>query len=385
MICYADDTILIVSGETIGEVQNAGRHLADKAINKIQSLGLRVATNKTEAILFLPRKKRWEDGLTIKIGDSDIPLKPNMKYLGVIIDRKWNYWDHVNYAAKKGKAVSLALGRLMPNLRGPNKMVRLLYSNVIHSVLLYAAPAWHTVFRGSRMHWGQLMAVQRHNNVRTIAGYCTLSAMAANLLSGVPPLDVIARGHRRIYEWKVADRKGIWNEEWPVEEIRTKMMDMIYREWEDRIGEHSITTVTLSRAFMGLIKPWKERRFGSLNYWGTQMLTGHGSFGSYVKRIGKSSTDRCQHCDDGPDTAEHTLVACPAWCELRSLLTEAAKKTVKPDNIVEVMLSGKDQWEAVLKYCEVVMSAKAQAERNVEQEERNTMTGWKRRRKKKRN
>jgi len=71
-----------------------------------------------------------------------IAIRPKkyMKYLGVLLDCKLNFKQHFKYIDEKVGKVTRALGRLMPNLRGPSEKKRRLYAGIIASVVLYAAP-----------------------------------------------------------------------------------------------------------------------------------------------------------------------------------------------------------------------------------------------------
>lgn len=209
-----------------------------------------------------------------------------------------------------------ALHGLMPNLRGP---ARLLYAGVVQSIMLYAIPAWCSIFNTSKGYWRKLIAIQRRTAIRVIAGYRTMSVTAAGILAGVPPIDLLAEGHAQAYKWRCKDRDNEW-EEWGPEEIRSRMMNNIYREWETRIGQNedrgqarSRTSARIRRAFMGQIKNWKERNHGTVDYWMTQIFTGHGHFTEFVNRIGKDPLCECYHCGAVKDMAEHTLEVCPAW------------------------------------------------------------------------
>ncbi|XP_033317926.1 uncharacterized protein LOC117215651 [Bombus bifarius] len=57
---------------------------------------------------------------------------------------------------------------------------------------------------------------------------------------------------------------------------------------------------------------WRSRRGLPLIYQMTQMLTGHGVFGEYLRKIGRETADICHHCREGRDTAQHTLELSPA-------------------------------------------------------------------------
>lgn len=232
------------------------------------------------------------------------------------------------------------------------------------------------------MHWASLMAAQRQTSIRVAAGYCTTSELAAGLLSGTPLLDLIAEGHARTYRWCKELRRNRWVEDWSPKEIKRRNMDTIYDSWEERllVKEYDTTSVTLRKAFQGKIKQWCERKHGQLNYWNTQILTGHGSFGVYLARVRKEETSLCRYCKMEEDTAEHTLARCPEWADARCGLTETAGCEVDAANIIEVMLSSKDKWKAVTIFAEDVLRIKAQDESEEERKRKSSPTQKRRRR-----
>ncbi|XP_043604103.1 uncharacterized protein LOC122577083 [Bombus pyrosoma] len=95
----------------------------------------------------------------------------------------------------------------------------------------------------------------------------------------------------------------------------------------------------------------------------TQILTGHGVFGEYLKKIGRETTDTCHHCGEDRDTTQHTLETCPAWELPRYTLRQVIDERLTPSAIIAAMLSGPQEYEAVRLFCERVMLAKERAER----------------------
>ncbi|XP_014614863.1 PREDICTED: uncharacterized protein LOC106792846, partial [Polistes canadensis] len=49
----------------------------------------------------------------------------------------------------------------------------------------------------------------------------------------------------------------------------------------------------------------------------TQLITGHRCFPSYLFRIGKAASAQCFYCGTNVDDADHILVDCPAWVNVR--------------------------------------------------------------------
>lgn len=167
-------------------------------------------------------------------------------------------------------------------------------------------------------------------------GYKTTSSIAAGLLAGVPPLDIIARSHADMYNWKKQIQADQWMQEWDPHDREQRREEEIYRKWEDRISlnewrsEDTTTSVRLREAFEEHIKHWVERCHGSVDFWTTQVLTGHGYFGEFIHKMGKCPNAICEHCTSGViDSAKHTLEVCTAWDEQR----EAYKESTGLDNI----------------------------------------------------
>jgi hypothetical protein len=98
----------------------------------------------------------------------------------------------------------------------------------------------------------------------------------------------------------------------------------------------------------------------------TQVLTGHGVFGEYLLKIKREVTSICQHCQEEEDTAQHTLERCPAWEEPRRVLRLTIGVRLVPEEVMEAMTRGQQELATVRNYCEQVMLAKEQAEKNRE-------------------
>lgn len=131
---------MIARGRNTEEAARFAEVRANVLINRIEELGLKVAVEKTEAMVF--RKKKGSLVIQLDIGGKEISTKLSMKYLGVIIDGEWNMRDHFKYVMEKSRTIINNIGRLMPNLGGPRESRRRFYNYVVHSVILYPAPVW---------------------------------------------------------------------------------------------------------------------------------------------------------------------------------------------------------------------------------------------------
>ncbi|KAF0704934.1 Reverse transcriptase domain-containing protein [Aphis craccivora] len=121
----------------------------------IGDLGLRLAVEKTEAVVF--KAQYGPADLRLCIGDQAVQLCAALKHLEVVHEGKgmW-YGAHYRAAADKARRILAALRGLMPNIGGPREPRKRLLLSVVHSVMLYGAPTrgaelWTT--RPIRKRW----------------------------------------------------------------------------------------------------------------------------------------------------------------------------------------------------------------------------------------
>ncbi|KMQ91162.1 reverse transcriptase [Lasius niger] len=250
-------------------------------VNRIKRLGLTVSANKTEAVLFYGRRNKPKDLPSLIVDGEIVQTRPSMKYLGVILDSKMLFREHLNYIETKVAKVTKTLGRLMPNLRGPKERKRKLYANVILSIILYAAPIWCDAMSTSKNRT-KLDRLVRMVNIRVAAAYRTVSLEAASIMVRIPPLHLLAALRRRVY-LRVADLRS--TKQWSkiaVKEIKEEETLIMRRQWEFHIGRPNLSGVRVREAVLPIFNQWLD---GRLTFHMTQIISGHGCFGSYLFRI----------------------------------------------------------------------------------------------------
>lgn len=348
LVAYADDVALLVEHKLPAHIKANG----DEALRVIGEwmvkVGLTLAVEKTEAIKFTRHLHAEFDGLML-LG-AQVPYKETVRYLGVVLDRRLSFGQHIECAAQKACRVASEVGRLMPNIGGPKSGRRRLYLGVTQSILLYAAPVWEGALSVEK-HRRKMASVQRACALRVVCGYRTVSEQAALVLASSPPIDLLAAERRVCYEAKKAGCL-----DWPLAKGET------LRRWQERWS--SAVDGAWTRRLIVDLKPWCERKHGVLSYRLTQLLTGHGCFGVYLNRIGKEATAACHHCEASSDDAEHTMLRCPAWASQRdSLQRELGGAPLDVEGVIPQMLLSLRYWLAWQNFSEAVMSAKEEAER----------------------
>ncbi|XP_022820633.1 uncharacterized protein LOC111352389 [Spodoptera litura] len=137
------------------------------------------------------------------------------------------------------------------------------------------------------------------------------------------------------------------------------------RSWQRLLRPTAgLTTV---EAIRPVLDDWLGRKHGSLSFRVTQVLSRHGCFSKYLCRIEREPNARCHHCVHcGEDTAQHTLAECVAWEEQRRVLTNEVGGDLSLPAVVRKMVDSTELWDAVVSFCEDVMSQKETAERERE-------------------
>nr|XP_041633309.1 uncharacterized protein LOC121503173 [Drosophila kikkawai] len=272
LVGFADDIAVVVVDKELAGAEE----LCDRSISRINlwlsSVGLQLAPQKTEAMLVSSRKK--VEVATIRVCGASIRSSRAIKYMGVMIDTRLSFREHLAYASTKATTAVRAVGRLMLNHRGPKQASRLLLSSVARASMFYASPVW-----------GHVLATP-------------------------------------VYSRGLSASKGRWT----------------YR-------------------MIPQLECWLKRKPGQINFHLTQILSGHGSFRSYLRRFGQEEDDSCTHCQGQlEETAEHTVFNCARFAGERASLEARLGNTITAENLVPLMLLSQANWHVVSDFAAKAMT-----------------------------
>lgn len=365
VICYADDTLVVATGDSVKDTIQLAELGTAYVIRKIHGLGLKVAPDKTEAMWLhgLPRRQEPPSSV-INVGGAQVHVGRYMKYLGLILDSRWDFKEHFKRLVPRLEKVLGALHRLLPNLGGPDESVRRLYAGVVRSMALYGAPVWSGSLTNDRSSKALLNGLQRRVAIRIARGYRTISYEAAMLIARCPPLDILASVNAAMYHnLRCARQSDVMSSS--VHTLRERMHLQALATWRVRLEETNAARQRAPGAILPHFGQWMNRRW-AVTFRLTQILTGHGCFGAYLNRIGRETTPQCHHCNSDQDDAQHTLEECPAWANERVSLVAKIGNDLNPASVVKAMLHSAGSWKAMTTFCEKVMVQKENAERDRE-------------------
>lgn len=366
--CYADDTLILVTGNKYDAARERASMMTERVLDKIREIGLQVAIEKTEVVAFYKSRVRPTTGGNIQIGRTEIPIKTSMKYLGVILDSKLNFEEHFKYVGQKLSKTTRALCRILPNLRGPHESKRRLYAHTIQAIAMYGAPIWSDKLKRSVSSQRILIKAHRVMAIKIIAGYRTISYDAATVLARTPPWILVAEKYRKSYLRIQEERR---QDTWTIQiekQIKQEEDNDMMQRWETLLRRRDLPSVGLRRAIADSFTAWMTRSFGGMNFHLTQLLSDHGCFQKFLYRIKKANSPMCTYCKDTQDNAEHTMMTCRHWETERIHMMDTLKCNVTLGGIIKAACESKDKWMALNHFAQEVMNQKENLERESERE-----------------
>lgn len=260
LIAFADD-VAIVSTASVPVLLEESLEAAYDTINGwMIAYGLSLAAEKTEALVIT--RRRVHNEIEVHCDGHAVRSKSSLRYLGIQIDKTMGFTEHADLVSQRAATAAKQLGYIMPNLGGPRQKARRLLSSVVTSRLLYAAPFWSSNMQVQG--WKKMAAVHRRSQLRVACCYCSVSYGAAAVISGIPPIHLLAKERTEV-------RNGRSQEE-----ARSDLLISWQREWE------SCPDGRWTHRLIGNIIPWFTRRFGEVTYHISQALSGHGCFADYL-------------------------------------------------------------------------------------------------------
>ncbi|CAB0037781.1 unnamed protein product [Trichogramma brassicae] len=324
IVGFADDIALTIVDKKLEDIKAT----ADDAIRLVRralsELGLQTADQKTEVLLVTSRKLK--ESITLRVGDCDITSVPCIRYLGVHIDDRLRFDQHLKVVSEKAARVAGALSGLMPNIGGPRCSRRRLYTSVVDSVLLYGAPTWREA-TGTHSYVRKAEAIHRRACLRAICGSAAFPT-------------------RRLYERSREDARGE-----ATSDERAKTLEKWQTQWS------ATTKGRWTHRLIPSIAAWIERRHGEVNYHLTQLLSGHGCFRSYLCRTKNDTSSSCPTCHPIVEDVEHVIFHCPRFTSEREELYRLANGLLEPETIVGFMLENERNWEATSSFASKVMTS----------------------------
>ena len=240
-----------------------------------------MADHKTEAVLFTSRKK--VKIIIPEVRQCSISSQPNVRYLGVMLDTRLNFKDHVQYAVANAARVANALARLMPNIGGTRQPRRKLLASVETSILTYGIAIWGKALKIEK-YQRKIAAVNRLSALRISIAFRTVSDDIVCIIAGLMTMEILAVERKQLYE----QRSNILGEQ---EELKNIMRQDSLQRWQEKWD--AFENGRWTHRLIPQVDNWVNRKYGNVNYYLTQMLSNHGCFRTYLYRLKHEETPQC--------------------------------------------------------------------------------------------
>ncbi|KAL4120310.1 hypothetical protein QTP88_013027 [Uroleucon formosanum] len=285
--------------------------------------GLRLAPEKSECVVLTNKYRYREPNLYVQ--GCQVPVKKAIRYLGVQLDTRLSFVDHVRSVTDGSRKATTALGRLMPNIGGPSQSKRHLLMSVVHSRLLYGAVIWSEQVSGNQECRNLLLQAQRHAALKVARCYRTVSDMAALLLARMSPAFLLASSRKRI---AVARRTGVI---FTKQAVETEIIQGWQALWE------STPKAAWTKRLIPDLSRWWYHGPRQVSFHMAQTLTNHRCFQKYLWTRDRAYSPACSHCPAKVNNAEHTIFACVFWSEQRRDLALSLGRPVRPEDVQDLL------------------------------------------------
>ncbi|XP_068141777.1 uncharacterized protein [Drosophila tropicalis] len=339
IVGFADDVAVVVVAKELKDAEAWCTDAVASVDRWLSSAGLSLAAHKSEAVLISSRK--LVERAEIWVGTTRILSQRAIKYLGVMLDTRLCFREHLEYANQRALVSVRSLSRIMMNTRGPKEGRRRLLTSVTRSIALYAAPIWADAM-DKKSYRRDLEATYRLSAIRVCSAFRTVSDEAALVLASMVPIDELVRESKAMYYGKRTDASSGSSSETANRQLqRLQSICRWQRRWD--LSPKGRWTHRL----IPKLDPWLNRSHGEVNFYLTQLLSGHGCFRSYLQRFRHETADECTWCGSGiVEDAHHVAFLCPRFDEPRQSLCDEVGQRVTADNLVWLMLADVKNWEA---------------------------------------
>ena len=156
-----------------------------------------------------------------------------MKYLGIILDQKFKFQEHIKYTAERCTKLIYNLSRAARLKWGiKQQVIATIYKAAILPLLSYGAPVWFEAMKHAHNRQ-KYVRVQRLINLRMARAYRTTSSEALCILTGMTPIILKLEEVVKQYSFREKQHHEATNIDYDVE----------YRQWPHLVRAGTITEI----------------------------------------------------------------------------------------------------------------------------------------------
>ncbi|KAG5861566.1 hypothetical protein JTB14_016416 [Gonioctena quinquepunctata] len=270
----------------------------------------------------------------IRYRGSPITRVRKYKYLGVVLDDKLTFTEHIAYITNRGRNIFQILRKHSMAVWGvTTKSMMQIYQAAIIPIIGYASEIWigkiNIACNAKKLRSLQCLCL------RTITGtYKTTPNETVCVLAKQLPIDLEIAGANAYKELRRIGSTHLLGEEILLREhrfwiaaalyVRAKLITEWQRRWDNSDkGRYCKEMISNLRDWLDIthVQPGKATQ---------SFLSSHCGMGVHLYRTGKRTSPNCLSCDL-PDSPAHRLMECPRFDEARILLEQHLNMELPPD------------------------------------------------------
>ena len=198
---FADDLALLATTEApnVKGLQcfdaETLREMTQKSLEQINTWckenGLALSALKTHSVMFTWRRN-WRNQLSrpLQVDGIEIEIRDKTKFLGVTLDSKLSWNDHIEEKCKKAKGILLQCRRAIGPCWGFNpKTMKWIYTALVRPTITYAAMTWiNGLYKQQNL--AKLKSVQRLANILITGALPSSPGEPLNMITNMNPIDL---------------------------------------------------------------------------------------------------------------------------------------------------------------------------------------------------
>lgn len=194
---YADDIVILCSSDSRGVNKNRSKtemaaEIMQKALKIVEiwtsNHNLEINPSKTNLIMFTKIREKMENFKKCKLYNQELEYSTSTKYLGVILDRRLSWNEHINKQIEKATNSLWISKKIVGKLWGLKpKLTKWIYTAMVRPIISYASIIWWRKTEQAETQ-RKLESLQRLANVNILGANSSTPSKAMELLVGIPPL-----------------------------------------------------------------------------------------------------------------------------------------------------------------------------------------------------
>ncbi|XP_047998147.1 uncharacterized protein LOC125235592 [Leguminivora glycinivorella] len=240
-IGYADDLTILISSKfasTVCDLTQSALRIVERWCREFD---LSVNPTKTEMVMFT-NKRSLGNFTKPKLFQAELNLTEEVKYLGLTLDSKLSWNNHINKRIDKAAVVFWQCRRMIGKRWGLNPKITLwLYKTIVRPMLCYGALVWWPRTNLGNVR-DKLQRLQRLACAATTGCTKSTPTAAMEVMLGLPPLYLHIQQEASLSAVRL-NTLNIWSN---TGVLHTKCLEKVYDEFPilrsgtDRIQKHVI-------------------------------------------------------------------------------------------------------------------------------------------------